>query len=197
MMHNQKVEERVFFLKPHWSLLALFSGAVLVATFFFVLVSAISNVVGQWLLRPAEPVVSDAPPDTAMRNPFLFEEVHLPGDTFTVAVTPSTIHVIVAGPVCIEEVCTPGGRQGEDRVTLLLLLPSVYPYVVEVGRLPFWHEAYYGEREQWPIVADDRIEMLGEPGRCIGGCDMVDLVVYGPEGVVHQVTWHDRFITDP
>jgi hypothetical protein len=125
-------------------------------------------------------------PRTGFPQRFLSETGIPPGTTLTIEVDPETLHVVTAGPACLEGICVPGGEQ---RGSVIILLPRDEPYTL-TNLVPTqnWHGAYHGSPEQWEILAEDRVAAMHMANNCTGGnpCAIVDVLVVGPEGVVSQ-----------
>ncbi len=119
---------------------------------------------------------------------FYFGEIPVVADgTWDVAVDNGEIHVWTSGPVCVAGVCLPGG---ETRGSVVLMLPSEQPYLL-TGLVPGanWHGEYLvPNNEQWQELADDRVNSMRLKGNCTDGlsCSIVDVLVVGPDGIVHQ-----------
>lgn len=110
------------------------------------------------------------------------------GSTYSITAETGTLHIVTAGPICVEGVCLPGG---EDRGSVIVFLPRQNPYQLS-NLVPrhIWHGAYFGQPDQWEELANIGISSMKDPaiGNCTNGCDILDLLVVGEQGVVYQDT---------
>ena len=105
--------------------------------------------------------------------------------SFVLQVEPGTIHTWTSGPVCVSDVCLPGGEQ---RGSVVIMLPKNDAYIL-TDLVPGhnWHGAYYGEANQWEILAEVIVNTMKKPGNCgTSPCNIIDVLVVGPNGVVTQ-----------
>ena len=135
-------------------------------------------------VRQAEPVQKS--PTIPAPRLYLSEGDMPQGSTLTLKIDPGSIHAVTSGPVCVENTCLPGG---EDRGSVIVLLPRENPYVL-TGLVPTqnWHGAYYAGEDQWRAIADDRIASMKSTGNCTGGtaCAVVDALVIGAKGIISR-----------
>jgi hypothetical protein len=142
----------------------------------------------------APPVLTDtvASSPTASGNRFpqrFLSEGNIPDSTMLkVDVGSGTIHCLTSGPVCFETTCLPGG---ENRGSVVILLPRGESYTLtHMVPTQNWHGAYYGQLDQWNLLAEERISAMQKPGNCTDGraCSIVDVLVIGEEGIVAHYT---------
>jgi hypothetical protein len=108
--------------------------------------------------------------------------------TLTVQVIEGTIHVFTSGPICVAGTgyCLVGG-EGKGSVTVLL--PRAEPYLL-TNLVPTqnWHGAYQASIDQWQSLANGAAAGMKSKSpdnvNCGRGCDSVDVLVVGTEGVV-------------
>lgn len=130
--------------------------------------------------QPELPVVEVTSPQR-----YISEE-NLPDGTFmSVTVPVGEIHAMTSGPICVAEVCLPGG---EDRGSVVIFLPGATYNVTGLVPKWNWHGAYYATPEQWRVIADQMVGDMRNPDNCSGGdgCSIVDVLVVSPDGVVEQ-----------
>jgi hypothetical protein len=105
------------------------------------------------------------------------------------------VHVITSGPVCVSgtEICLLGGVDSQKRGSVVVLLPRDEPYLL-TGLVPLnnWHGSYTAQTNHAQALAEswanEMTEKLPSNMNCDGGCDIIDILIIGPDGVVESYT---------
>jgi hypothetical protein len=115
--------------------------------------------------------------------------------TLTILVNSGEVHAITSGPICISGtgVCFPGGEHGQKRGSVVVLLPRDEPYLL-TGLVPLnnWHGSYYAQTSHAQALAETLVNVMRENSssnvNCDGGCNIVDVLIIGTDGVVASYT---------
>lgn len=149
----------------------------------------------------AAPTVQVIPPPTNVpstplpASPMQFgSDDRIPGSgetTLTIPVANGELHTVTSGPICISgyDVCLPGGAYGQNRGSVVVLLPRNEAYFL-TGLVPLnnWHGSYYARTNHAQNLAEhlanEMMEKSSSNVNCDGGCDIIDIVIVGEDGVV-------------
>lgn len=102
-----------------------------------------------------------------------------------ITVNSGEIHAVTAGTIRVAGVSLPGGQ---DRGSVVILLPPATYHITELTPTWNWHGAFRLEPNGWGALADVLAAQQMIPGTCSGtnGCSFVDVLVVGPDGLISQ-----------
>ena len=122
-------------------------------------------------------------------------EVRIPatGTSLALRVSPGQVHIVTCGPIRVFDFALPGGA---DRGSLVLLLPDetdTVDYLLE-DLVPThnWHGVYelgrHPSGEDIEFILAEKLPETKRAPNCIDGCDVLDVLVVGPDGIVVHET---------
>ncbi|MCI0561680.1 MAG: hypothetical protein MN733_24590 [Nitrososphaera sp.] len=105
--------------------------------------------------------------------------------TMEIVVRAGEIHAITAGTISVAGISLYGGQ---DRGSVVVLLPSATYNVTDLNPTFNWHGVFHLEPNEWQSLADVLAAQQMIPGTCSDGdgCSIVDVLVVGPNGKVSQ-----------
>lgn len=108
-----------------------------------------------------------------------------PGTSMEITVEDGEIHAITAGTIRVAGVSLYGGQ---DRGSVVVLLPSATYNITELNPTWNWHGAFRLEANGAESLADVLAAQQMIPGTCSdsNGCSIVDVLVVGPNGAISQ-----------
>ena len=141
---------------------------------------------------PPRPVVQPPTPLPASPQIFSSEDRIPPSGVTTLAVRVNVgeVHAITSGPICVSEfgVCLPGGAYGQQRGSVVILLPRDKPYsLTGLVSQNNWHGSYYADigyaRSLAETLARELMVKSASNVNCDGGCNTVDILIVGAEKI--------------
>lgn len=157
------------------------------------------------IIVPATSTVQPSPtiiprnPTPTLAIPMIFnsdDRVPVSGQTrLEVSVNRGEAHVVTSGPICIAGtgICLPGGEYGQRRGSVVVLLPREDPYIL-TGLVPEnnWHGSYYAQPEYAQTLAEQMADEMMEKSpsniNCDGGCNIIDILILGSDGIIASYT---------
>lgn len=141
------------------------------------------------------PTSTNVPATSLPASPIQFSSVDkIPNSgetTLTIPVANGELHTVTAGPICISgyDACLPGGAYGQNRGSVVVLLPRSEAYFL-TGLVPLnnWHGSYYARTNHAQnlaeYLANGMMEKSSSNVNCDGGCNIIDVVIVGEDGIV-------------